>query len=160
MFVCVPQSQLHTDNISNRTHIYTTKVLVTERTDSWKVKTAQIGKLASENNRGCILGTSMKELADICTKYGGVIQDIRTGEILLTVQNGSALVDWQIVGKFVELAGGIKLWFGYVPYKNSQIRLFHKRNGRGQSMTFIRHVTDIPEVIELLGECKYVRAKA
>lgn len=154
VFAIVPNVQLHHHMMSSQLYIWSTKVLDTVRTDGWQLKTKKIGLHAAELQRGALLSNDLNQLEALCMKYGGVIQDIRTGEVLCLNRNGWGLETWTARGKPFHY-GDILLYQGHSIVQGQYVRTEFKTDGH-TTMNYVAHITDIPEVVILLGRHHYI----
>lgn len=153
MYVIVPNEQYHSDRTSSYTHAYSTFIPNINAEMSPKQKCAVIAKMANDKNRGAILTTNEDEAVDLAVKYGGVVTNLRTGETIYTQFKGIALHEFTFKssiypGKgYNEVSGettcGIRI----------QYRVMHN----GLELLFAKHVTDLPEVVALLGQKHYIK---
>lgn len=154
IYVVIPGIQEHHTRMCSKLYMWSTKTLVTNRADDWRLKTKQIATLAADQNRGAVLGNDLVGLEALCVKYGGVIQDIRTGEVLAMSRNGWAFENWAATSKPFYY-DDLTLVSGYAVVDGRSVRNEYKTNGR-VSLNYIRNITDAPEVIELLGRETYI----
>lgn len=153
MYAIIPNTQLNTDEIAHKCFYgYFNKSIQISELDTLKYKVKQIALNAVDDNRGCVIDSHPHDLIKLCNKYGGVVQCLRTGSKIHVNQNGSALSDWHMVGKPYEsgdishIKGNVILQALDETYHAPVVFL---TNGV-RSVCFIRHITDIPEIIELI----------
>lgn len=154
IYAIVPGTQEHHTRIAAKLYIYSTKTLQTTAADSWQLKTRKIALLAEELNRGAILGNDIHSLEALCMKYGGVIQDIRTGEVLTINRNGYALEQWTATSQPFHYES-LTMVSGLANVGAFQVRTEYRSNGN-HSMHYVKHLTETPEVIGLLGRITYI----
>ena len=154
LFAVVPNAQLIRTTIGSRMFMWSTKVFVTARDEDWALKTKKLGLHAAELNRGVLLSNDITELEQLAMKYGGVVQCIRTGEIMSLCRNGWAFETWTATSKPF-IFDDITLLTGHVVIGDIAVRNEFRSNGQ-TTMNYIRHITDAPEVISLLGKHHYI----
>lgn len=155
LYAVLPKAQLHHHTVSLRSYIYSTKILETDRADDWGTKTKKIGLLAADQQRGALLSNDLIELETLCMKYGGVVQDIRTGEVVCMNRNGYAFENWTVRSKPWNLTEYVIMYQGSAMVQNHYVRNEFKTDGHS-TMNFVLHMSEIPEVIALIGRIHHV----
>lgn len=155
LYAVLPNTQIHHHTVSLRLYMFSTRILETNRDDDWGTKTKKIGQHATEQQRGVLLATDLAELELLCMKYGGVVQDIRTGDVLCMNRNGYAFENWNVTSKPWNLTEHVIMYHGFTDIKGVHVRNEFKTDGHS-SMNFVLHLSEIPEVIELLGRVHHV----
>ena len=158
MYAIIPTAMLSSFSLAPKSfYIYSNKSLVISDMDTLKYKIKQIALLSADDQRGCVIDSHPHKLVELCNKYGGVVQCLRTGKKIHVCQNGEALTNWTLVGKpyvhdtVTQYKGEVVLVANGEMY---EAPIVHLTNGHS-CVTFIRHITDIPEVVELLKHRHY-----
>lgn len=158
MYVIIPNILLNSEELSHKCfYVYTNKALVINELDTLKYKIKLLGTVAATDNRGCVIDSHPHDLVQLCNKYGGVVQCLRTGRKIHVCQNGSALETWSMVGKpyqcgdVLQIKGEVLLSSENETYTAPIVHLTNNIN----CVTFIRHITDIPEVVDILKHRPY-----
>ena len=154
MYAIAPNQQIHHHTVSAKTYIWATKQVDVNEHMTWQQRTAIIAKMANEHGRGAVLSNDLCQLEDLCHRYGGVVQEIRTGHVLGMYTQGYALYSQQ--DKMDIRSRHIFKNLIYVNGIINDMRVTHVSDGI-QNIFFVSCLTDIPEVIELLGERVFTR---
>lgn len=158
MYAIVPTNLLNSFDLAPKSFfIYSNKALVISELDTLKYKIRQIALLAADDQRGCVIDSHPHNLIELCRKYGGVVQCLRTGQKIYVQQNGEALSRWTLVGK-PYIFDTVSHYKGVVEFtaldETYEAPIVHLTNGRS-CVTFVRHITDIPEIVALLKQRTY-----
>lgn len=154
MYVIVPNEQIHHHVVSSKSYIWTTKQIEVTTNMDWRQRTAIIAKIASDYGRGAILSNDPYKLEDLCHKYGGVVQEIRTGRVLGMYTQGYALTSNYHLLDIKSMHNHKNL--SYINGVIKDMRVTSVTDGV-QSILFVSCLTDIPEAIELLGQRVFTR---
>lgn len=149
MYVIVPGRPVHHHDVTRKTHIWSTKTIPLTVNMSFQQRTAAVANYANGHGRGAVLSNNPWMLEDLCHKYGGVVQELRTGKVLGYYTCGHELytnINLMDI-RSIHNHGNVSFTNGII--KN--MRVTHITDGI-QNILFVSSLTDIPEVIELLGE--------
>lgn len=155
LYAVLPNTLIHRHTVALRSYILSTKIIATDRSDDWSLKTKKIGLHATEQQRGLLLSNDLAELEALCMKYGGVVQDIRTGDVLCLNRNGYAFDNWTARTKPWRLTESVIMYQGSAMVQGHYVRNEFKTDGHS-TMNFILHISEMPEVIELLGRIHHI----